>query len=122
MSEVSYVNGDFIGHSFGVVFTRWWGLGLFSLARLAPAGPRPGVSRGRPRQNWAGGRVGHQRVIVLNPRNAEAYRNRALVLLQQGKDTGAQDDFDRCLALDIAYKDSLEQKIEELRSQLAAKR
>jgi tetratricopeptide (TPR) repeat protein len=62
------------------------------------------------------------RVIVLNPHHAEAYCIRALVLLQQGKDTAAQDDFERCLALDVGYKDSLEQKIEELRSQLAARR
>jgi hypothetical protein len=31
-------NDDPIDRSFAVVFTRWWGMGLFPLARVAPAG------------------------------------------------------------------------------------
>ena len=35
VSEVRHVNGNFIDHCCGVVFARWWRLGIFSLARLA---------------------------------------------------------------------------------------
>jgi hypothetical protein len=31
-------NGYFIDRYFSVVFDRWWGLGLFSLAPVAPTG------------------------------------------------------------------------------------
>jgi len=44
VSEVRHVNGKFIDHCCGVAFTGWWRLGIFSLAPLAPAGPRPGPS------------------------------------------------------------------------------
>ena len=37
--EVRYVNGDFNYHCSGVVVTRWWGLGILTLAQLAPANP-----------------------------------------------------------------------------------
>ena len=33
-SEVRYVNGNFIDHCCGVVVTRWWGLGILSLAEV----------------------------------------------------------------------------------------
>ncbi len=42
VSEVRHVNGNFIDHCCGVVFARWWRLGIFSLARLEAAGPRRG--------------------------------------------------------------------------------
>ena len=32
-------NGYFIDRYRSVVFARWWGLGIFSLAPVAPAGP-----------------------------------------------------------------------------------
>jgi hypothetical protein len=34
VSEVKHVNGNIIGHSCGVVSTRWRRMGIFSLARL----------------------------------------------------------------------------------------
>jgi hypothetical protein len=34
---VRYVNGNANYHCCGVVVTRWWGLGILSLAPLAPA-------------------------------------------------------------------------------------
>jgi len=36
--EVRYVNGDFNYHCSGVVVARWWGLGILTLAQLAPGG------------------------------------------------------------------------------------
>ncbi len=39
VSEVRHVNGNFIDHCCGVVFARWWRLGIFSLARLAARWP-----------------------------------------------------------------------------------
>ena len=44
VSEERHVNGNIIGHCRGVVFTRWRRMGIPSLARLEPAGPRPGLS------------------------------------------------------------------------------
>lgn len=41
VSEVKHVNGNFIDPSCGVVFARWWRLGVLSLAPLEKAvGPR----------------------------------------------------------------------------------
>jgi hypothetical protein len=37
-SNKGETNGYFIDRYFSVVFDRWWGLGLFSLAPVAPAG------------------------------------------------------------------------------------
>jgi hypothetical protein len=39
--EVRYVDGNFNHHCCGVVFARWRGLGIFTLARIAPAGQLP---------------------------------------------------------------------------------
>ena len=36
-SEVRHVDGDLTDHCCGVVFTRWWGLGILSLAQVASA-------------------------------------------------------------------------------------
>jgi hypothetical protein len=41
LSEVAHVNGNFTDPSFGVVFARWWWLGVLSLAPLERVvGPR----------------------------------------------------------------------------------
>ena len=61
----------------------------------------------------------YDRAIETNPRHANAYANRGLARLRQGQEAAAQQDFARCLSLDIRLKSSLEQRIREIKRQLA---
>ena len=59
--------------------------------------------------------------IKLDPQYYGAYANRGLARLRQGKEAEAQKDFDQCLKLNPKLKPQLEQRIKEVKQQLAAK-
>ena len=46
LGEVRYVNGNFNRYSFGVVFARWRGLGILTLAQVTPVGSAIGAGIG----------------------------------------------------------------------------
>jgi tetratricopeptide (TPR) repeat protein len=54
----------------------------------------------------------YDKVIELNPQSAGAYAGRGILRLSQKKDAEAQADFDQCLKLNPAMKDSLNRRIE----------
>jgi len=53
--------------------------------------------------------IEYNRVIELNPELAVAYANCGLVLMQQGKDSQAEQDISRALALDPSLKGDFDQ-------------
>jgi Tfp pilus assembly protein PilF len=57
----------------------------------------------------------------LSPSLADAYAQRGLVRLLQGRADAAQQDFDRCLSLNQNLRQSLERLISEAKRQLAEK-
>jgi Flp pilus assembly protein TadD len=62
------------------------------------------------------------KVIDLNPRSARAYGSRGLVRLQLGQETEAEQDFEVCSKLDPGFRPKLEQSIQVIRRERAAKR
>jgi Flp pilus assembly protein TadD len=62
------------------------------------------------------------RAIELDPRYALAYGNRGLVLLRLGKDSEAERDFERAVALKPELKAELELNIERVRKWRQANR
>jgi Tfp pilus assembly protein PilF len=58
----------------------------------------------------------------LKPHLADAYAQRGCMRLLQGRAAEAQQDFDRCLALDKRLRQSLERLIAETKQQMATKR
>jgi Flp pilus assembly protein TadD len=51
------------------------------------------------------------RAIELDPTEPVSYMNRGLSLTVRGRDAEAKKDFDKCLELNPALKEELEQKI-----------
>jgi len=60
--------------------------------------------------------------MALNPQFAEAYANRGLALLRQGKQAEAERDFEQSLKVMPALKASLEMHIKRVKQAMAAKR
>lgn len=69
-----------------------------------------------------GASADYDQAIALNPRFAEAYENRGILRLQQGKEAEAEPDFVQCFALDPHLRPTLERRIRELKQQLATRR
>ncbi|MGH9940481.1 MAG: hypothetical protein ACREAM_29915, partial [Blastocatellia bacterium] len=59
------------------------------------------------------------RAIELNPHWADAYAQRGLARLLNGRDVEAEQDFAKCLTLNKNLKQSLDQLIAEAKQQLA---
>jgi Tfp pilus assembly protein PilF len=50
----------------------------------------------------------------MNTENAKAYANRGVIMLMQGKDAAAQDDFDRAFKLDSNLRPTIQKVIDEI--------
>ena len=59
--------------------------------------------------------------LQFDPQLAEAYANRCLTLLLQHKDSEAQADFERALALAPSLRDQMEQQRRTVGKALASK-
>jgi len=70
------------------------------------------------RLHYAEALVDFNKALELNADYAEAYVNRGLALLLLGKTTAGEQDFDRCLKLNSALKDSLGQRIRKIQQLL----
>ena len=69
-----------------------------------------------------GASADYDQAIALNPRFAEAYENRGILRLRQGKVDEAEQDFAQCFALNPHLRPTLERRIRELKQQLVARR
>jgi tetratricopeptide (TPR) repeat protein len=63
----------------------------------------------------------HSNAIELNPHFAEAYANRRLNLLAQGKAMDAERDFAACLKLNRELKAYLDRRIKEIKERRPAR-
>ena len=60
-------------------------------------------------------------VIVIMPRNAEAYGQRGLIRLRQGRDQEAEADFKTAYQLDAKLKQKLQPLIDEAKRKTTVK-
>jgi len=61
------------------------------------------------------------KAIQLDPRLALAYANRGLIRLLEGKTVEAEKDFAQCVNLDASLKLFVEERIRDVKRQLASK-
>lgn len=54
------------------------------------------------------------KVLEMNPENAKAYANRGVIILMQGQDAAAQDDFDPAFKLDSNLRSTIQKVIDEI--------
>ena len=77
------------------------------------------------KEEWARAEADFTRYITLEsthkPQHADAYAQRGIVRLQQGRGDEAQQDFDQCLKLNPNLRMSLERMIEETKQRVVMK-
>ncbi|HEX8887691.1 MAG TPA: tetratricopeptide repeat protein, partial [Pyrinomonadaceae bacterium] len=61
----------------------------------------------------------YSKALEINPQYAEAYGNRGLTRLLQGKDAEAQKDFDKCFKLNSSLKADFEEAAKEIKEKRA---
>jgi hypothetical protein len=64
----------------------------------------------------AAARADFERALKLQPTLAEAYMNRGLVKLAEGKAVEAEADFHKCRSMNAKLANSIDQRVEQLRS------
>jgi tetratricopeptide (TPR) repeat protein len=65
--------------------------------------------------NYDGAIAAYTKSLELNPRMAEAYGSRGLVLLKLGKDAQAQADLDKCFELNSSLRPGYEQLADKVK-------
>jgi tetratricopeptide (TPR) repeat protein len=74
-----------------------------------------------PRANYPQAEADFTRAIECQPLSADAYAQRGLVLLIQGRTSQAQMDFDHCLTINKYCQETLVRMINEVERLLAGK-